>query len=71
MKKSAADLQPHQVAEYLHRLADSFNEFYQTVRVIQAENDKLKGARLKLVEAVSETLKLGMNMLAVPSPDKM
>ena len=71
LKKSATDLQPHQVAEYLHKLADSFNEFYQTIRVIQAENDKLKGARLKLVEAVSEVLKTAMTLLAVPSPDKM
>ena len=71
MAKTAEQLRPHLLAEYLHVLADTFNTFYQSVRVLQAETEELKAARLKLVEAAATVLKSGLTLLAVPVPEKL
>lgn len=68
---AAESLQPHILAAYVYELAEVFNEFYQAVRVLQAENERLKAARLALVRASAEVLKTGLGLLAIPAPEKM
>jgi arginyl-tRNA synthetase len=71
LEKSAKELRPHHLAEYLHGLADAFNEFYQNVPVIKAETEGQKQARLKLVESVKTVLKSGLYLLGIEAPEKM
>jgi arginyl-tRNA synthetase len=70
LEKATKDLKPHYLANYLYDLADSFNEFYQSLPVLKAEED-LKNARLKLVESVKTVLKTGFNLLGIPVLEKM
>ena len=71
LEKSAADLRPHLVANYTHSLADAFNEFYQNVRVLQAESPKEKAARLALVKASEMVLALCLSVLGIEAPKQM
>ena len=70
LEKSAKELRPHFLANYLYNLADAFNEFYQFLPVLKSE-EKLKNARLKLVEAVRMIFKSGLYLLGIPVLEKM
>lgn len=68
LKKVAEELRPHYLANYLFELANTFNEYYQNIRVIGSKNEKDK---LKLVESVIVILKSGLGLLGIESPEKM
>jgi len=70
LTKATRDLRPHYLAGYLFNLADTFNQFYQAVPVIRTEKP-LQAARLKLVDAVREVLKNGLELLIIAAPEKM
>lgn len=70
LRKSAKDLKPHYLANYLHELADVFNEFYQNIPVLKADKE-LKIVRLKLVESVKIILKNGLKFLGIDVLEKM
>ena len=70
VEKASADLKPHIVAVYLHELADLFNEFYQNVNVLKAEEGE-RAARLRLVEATKNVIKNGLEILGIDAPEKM
>jgi arginyl-tRNA synthetase len=70
IERSAKDLRPHYMANYLYDLSVAFNEFYQSLPVLKAE-EQLKNARLKLVEAVKIVLGTGMELLGIPILEKM
>lgn len=66
--KAAAELMPHNICNYLYELAQVFNRFYENNRVIDNERETL---RLQLVKAYADTLKNGLNVLGIPTPEKM
>jgi len=70
LEKSANELKPHILANYLYDLADAFNEFYQFLQVLNAE-EKIKNARLKLVESVRTVFRSGLYLLGIPILEKM
>ena len=71
LEKAAKELRPHYLADYLHGLADAFNNFYQNVPVLKAETEGQKNARLKLVESVKTVLKSGLHLLGIEAPEEM
>ena len=70
LERSANELKPYLLADFLYNLAVAFNEFYQTVPVLKSE-DKLRIARLKLVESVKIVLGIGLGLLSIPVLEKM
>lgn len=62
------DLRPNLLCEYLLDLAKDFNLFYQKYRII--ESDK-KEFRLKLTDSVGKTIKKGLELLGIDSPERM
>lgn len=70
LERSANELKPHLLADFLYSLANAFNEFYQTIPVLKSE-DKLKNARLKLVESIKTVLCAGLELLGIPVLEKM
>jgi arginyl-tRNA synthetase len=70
LAKSANELKPHILANYLYDLADAFNEFYQFLPVLSAE-EKIKNARIKLVESIKIIFKNGLYLLGIPVLEKM
>jgi len=64
-------LRPDIVTEYANKLAMMFNSFYQRYRVLQAETDELKKARLLLVDIYRRTLRNALNILGIPILEKM
>jgi len=65
---AVAELMPHHICTYLYELAQTFNRFYEQNRVI---GDPRQAARLQLVEQYADTLRAGLGLLGIASPDKM
>ena len=67
---SARSLEPHRLTGYLQRLASSFHNFYDRVRVVGEEEEKAL-ARLALVRATQTTLQNGLRLLGISAPERM
>ncbi|MBI2592615.1 MAG: arginine--tRNA ligase [Candidatus Colwellbacteria bacterium] len=61
---------PHYLTDYLYDLARATNLFYETEPVLKSEPG-LKSARLALIAALTETLKTGLNLLGIKTPEKL
>ena len=68
LAKATQELMPHLVCTYIYELSQSFNSFYEHNRVI---DDPRQEIRLGLVTTYAETLKDGLTLLGIASPDKM
>ncbi|RWZ78997.1 MAG: arginine--tRNA ligase [Candidatus Chaera renei] len=68
LNQAAEEMMPHGVAAYLYELAQEFNRFYEKCRVI---GDPRSPGRLWLVERYAETLRRGLAVLGIPSPDRL
>ena len=68
VKESARKYSPHILARYLLDLSTSFHYFYDHNRVL---GDEREGIRLWIVSAVRNVLKIGMDLLAMKTPQVM
>jgi arginyl-tRNA synthetase len=66
--KAATELLPHYICTYLYELAQAFNAFYESNRVIGAERQVI---RLQLVKYYAETLKSGLSLLGITAPERL
>lgn len=62
--------EPSIVSRYLIDLAQAFNKFYVSCRII-GETPRVASARLSLVKAVKATLGTGLNLILLNAPEKM
>jgi len=69
--KTADDMAPEMLADYLLKLADMFNSWYQQESVIREEDPGARACKLALVGLVKETLAAGLSLLGVPAPERM
>lgn len=70
VEDTVQNLTPHPLSYYLIDLARVFHFFYQQHRVV-GEDLSLTPARLFLVSKTAETIKKGLELLGVSSPERM
>jgi arginyl-tRNA synthetase len=68
---AAEHFSPSTVATYLFELAQLFNLFYQKYSILTAESEEASAFRLALTKGVGETLKSGLNLLGISTPERM
>jgi arginyl-tRNA synthetase len=68
---SADELKPGIITSYGNTLADKYNSFYQSLRVLNAEKPELVGARLMLVDSVRVVLHNCLEALGIEAPERM
>ncbi|MGC8937184.1 MAG: arginine--tRNA ligase, partial [Candidatus Methanomethylicaceae archaeon] len=68
---AAEGLRPEMVAEYANELSAAFNLFYDNVPVLKTEDERLRGARLRLVEGVRVALANSLNLMGIKAPTRM
>jgi arginyl-tRNA synthetase len=61
---------PSAISNYLVRVCQSFNEFYQNNKIIGGEEDKLQ-SRLLLIESTSKVISEGLNLLGIETLEEM
>lgn len=59
---------PNILCEYLFQLAQKYNNFYNTNRIIGSSNEDL---RLSLTKGVGQVIKNGLNLLGIEAPKRM
>ncbi|HVM73322.1 MAG TPA: arginine--tRNA ligase [Candidatus Paceibacterota bacterium] len=67
--RAANEYEPHYVAIYLIEIASAFNSWYGQVQILDQSKDEPH--KVAIVEAVSHTLKNGLRLLGIPTPDRM
>jgi len=67
---ASADLKPHHLATYAREVADSFNQFYRYVPVLNAEVS-LRDSRLLLVDCARNVLSILLETLGLHAPKSM
>ncbi|MGV9315514.1 arginine--tRNA ligase [Streptomyces sp. NPDC003691] len=68
----AASYEPHKLAAYLYQLASHLTTFYDKCQVLSADNaPELVENRLFLVDLTGRTLKQGMALLGIRTPERL
>lgn len=71
IQRSAFEYSPHLLANYLLSLADLANNYYEKVPILKEENQKRQNAQLLLIKAVTLTLKTGLEILGIETPEEI
>jgi arginyl-tRNA synthetase len=70
VERAAMELKPHHLATYARELAESFNQFYRSSPVLEAEPG-LRESRLALVNASRNALRYTLETLGIPALGSM
>jgi arginyl-tRNA synthetase len=71
VEQAANEYRPLVMATYAYELANAFHSFYHAVPVLQAEDENIKHARLKLVIASKQVIENALRLLDIQSPEMM
>lgn len=63
--------EPSMLTRYIIDVAKAFNKFYNLYSILSCEDEGLKAARLKLVEATIIVIKNGLSLLGIDVVEKM
>ncbi|WP_127125678.1 arginine--tRNA ligase [Pseudoflavitalea rhizosphaerae] len=66
-----AEHNPSVIANYIFRVAQTFNSFYTEHSVMNAESPEKKQLRLKLAAITSQIIATGMKLLGIKVPERM
>ncbi|WP_089728944.1 arginine--tRNA ligase [Candidatus Thiosymbion oneisti] len=70
VEAAALALEPHQLAHYLRELANDFHTYYNAHQFL-VEDEGLRDARIKLILAVRQVLRNGLDLIGVSAPESM
>ena len=71
LELAARDYAPHQLAYYLRELANDLHTYYNAHAFLLKDDDRLRDARLALIDAVRQVLANGLQLLGVSAPESM
>ncbi|QPP07167.1 arginine--tRNA ligase [Streptomyces bathyalis] len=67
----AESYEPHKLAAYLYELATLYSPFYENCPVLKAETPQLVQNRLFLCDLTARTLRQGMSLLGIRTPERL
>ncbi|SCK51642.1 arginine--tRNA ligase [Streptomyces sp. WMMB 322] len=67
----AENYEPHKLASYLYELATLYSPFYETCPVLKADTQQLVQNRLFLCDLTARTLRQGMTLLGIRTPERL
>lgn len=71
LEKTADSNMPHNLCKYAFDITKAFNSFYNSVHILNEEDEDKKIIRLQLVDLFSQTLKEVFGLLGIDMPEKM
>lgn len=72
VKQAADSLEPHRIATYVYELAKEMNRYYENTPVATADvPDRIKAARLHLLEQVAYVFHHALSILGIEIPSRM
>jgi len=70
LSRAANQYRPNLLADYLFELAQLYSRFYQNVPFLKAD-EGIRESRVRLCGLVFRTLKTGLNLLGIDTPDRI
>jgi len=70
VERAAHQFKPNVLADYLYDLAQAYSSFYQNVPFLKAE-DEVRESRVRLCMLTEATLRKGLNLLGIETPDRI
>lgn len=67
----AEHLEPHRLCQQLLEIATRFSAFYQSCKVLGAEDDATRASRLRLCDLTARVLEDGLGVLGLPTLERM
>lgn len=64
-------LEPSIVTRYVIEVAKAFNKFYNAHNIMATEEEEIKNARLKMVEATCQVIKNGLSLIGIEVVEEM
>ncbi|WP_303849833.1 arginine--tRNA ligase [Apibacter mensalis] len=71
IEKSAADLNPALIANYIYDVSKEYNSFYQSNRILDAENESEQQLRLAITQWTGNVISHGLSLLGIGAPERM
>ncbi|TDC55443.1 arginine--tRNA ligase [Actinomadura sp. KC345] len=71
LKQAGDTAEPHRLASYVYAVADAYTTFYENCPVLKAPDEPTRASRLALCAATLRTLTTGLDLLGVPTPERM
>lgn len=69
--RAGTELAPHLLCNYLYELASLYNSFYNSHRILNAEDDQIRDFRLYLTQATTTILDKGIQLLGFKTIEEM
>lgn len=71
IEKSAADLNPALIANYIYDVSKEYNSFYQSNRILDAKNESEQQLRLAITQWTGNVIRHGLSLLGIGAPERM
>ncbi|MFI0373619.1 arginine--tRNA ligase [Actinomadura sp. 1N219] len=71
VQQAGETAEPHRLANYVFAVADAYTTFHENCPVLKAPDEATKASRLALCAATLRTLVTGLDLLGVPTPERM
>lgn len=71
IEKSAKDLNPALIANYIYEVSKEYNSFYQNNRILDADIEEEQQIRLAITQWTGNVIKDGLQLLGIGAPERM
>jgi arginyl-tRNA synthetase len=71
IEDAASNFSPAIIANYTYELVKLYNQFYQSIYILQEEDAAIKSLRLTLSESVANVISSSMSLLGINVPKRM
>ncbi|MEU5882720.1 arginine--tRNA ligase [Spirillospora sp. NPDC047279] len=71
LEQAGETAEPHKLASYVFAVADAFTTFFESCPVLKAPDEETKQSRLSLCAATLRTMTTGLDLLGVPTLERM
>ena len=68
---AATNYAPSVIANYTYELVKQYNSYYQSVYILNEENEATKKMRLALSKTIGQVIKSSMSLLGINVPNRM
>lgn len=71
VQEAASNHSPAEMANYAYEVAKTFNQFYDQVSVLKAENDQARTRRLAISSLTASVIQKALGLLGIGVPERM
>ncbi len=71
LQEAAREYSPSIVANYIYELAKDYNQFYQSIPVLNETDASRRALRLSFTKATADVIRSGMKVLGIGVPERM